>query len=119
MTIGLLGTEVTMEYDFYLNCLTKNGMTMLLPSKRDRSNIDKMIFTELARGKFSGSTRIQFEKIIKRMKNNGAEGIILGCTKLPMLFLNEQYDIPMFDTLKLHAFAAVYEALQTEQQNKK
>ena len=110
--VGLLGTQVTMESNFYHQYLEKKGIKIVLPSESDRSIVDELVFTELIKGKFTDNTRIQFEKIIDEMHNNGAKGIILGCTELPLLFSKKQYKIPMFDTLKLHAFAAVDEALK-------
>lgn len=74
--------------------------------------IEGLFFSELTKGKFTNSTRSKFETIINKIKNNGAEGIILGCTELPILLSKKQYNIPLFDALNLHAFSAVDEALK-------
>lgn len=111
-TVGLLGTRVTMESDFYSQPLDKRGIKMLLPTSSDQLMIDELIFTELTKGKFTDSTRDQFESVIDQMKKSGAEGIILGCTELPILLSKTQNNIPLFDTTKLHSFAAVAQALE-------
>ncbi|TXT63330.1 MAG: putative racemase YgeA [Promethearchaeota archaeon] len=106
--IGLLGTKFTMEGEFYENRLTdKHGLTVYIPEGRDREYINNAIYTELAKGKFLDSTKEYFLKIIRKLKEKGSQGIILGCTEIPLIIKPEDVDIPLFDTLKIHLEGAV------------
>lgn len=109
--VGLLGTKITMEVEFYQKYLNEQGIVTLIPKKSDQHIIDRLIFDELTKGIFTDQARIEFERLMREMKNNGAMGIILGCTEIPLLFSERQFEIPLFDSLKLHAMAAVDEAL--------
>ena len=115
-TVGLLGTNITMKSQFYSEILKKKGISVLIPQELDRYTIDKLLFDELVKGIFTDGTRAKFEDIVHDLKNKGAEGIILGCTEIPLLFSETKFkfDMPFFDTLKLHAFSAVENALQTK-----
>lgn len=110
-TVGLLGTKVTMEEDFYSIYLQKQGITTLTPLEKDRNRIHELIFAEFIKGIFTDTARIEHENIMHDLKNKGAEGIILGCTEIPLLFANKECELPLFDTLKIHALAAVDKAL--------
>lgn len=111
-TIGLLGTKFTMESKFYVNRLKQKGdIEALLPSSGERDFIHKAIYNELAKGKFLDSTKQEFLKIIESLRIKGAEGIILGCTELPLLIKQNDVNIPLFDTLRIHLSEAVEFAL--------
>jgi aspartate racemase len=111
--VGLLGTKMTMEEDFYKGRIReKSGIDVLVPDKDDRDFVDRVIFDELCVGKMKGSSKERFKEIISKLVENGAEGIILGCTEIPLLIKQEDVDIPVFDTTEIHAKAAVELALR-------
>ena len=106
--IGLLGTRFTMDGDFYVKKLVnKYKLKVLLPTKEEKEYINNAIYNEFAQGKFLQSTKDKFLDIISNFKNQGAEGIILGCTEIPMLIKQSDVDITLFDTLRIHLKAAV------------
>lgn len=110
--VGLLGTRYTMELDFYKTRLTeKFGLNTLIPSEKDRILINDIIFNELCHGVIEEQSRSQFLHIIAGLIADGAEGIILGCTEIPLLVKQEDSPVPLFDTTLLHALRAVDYAL--------
>ncbi|MBN1253617.1 MAG: amino acid racemase [Bacteroidales bacterium] len=110
-TIGLLGTKQTMEKDFYKNKLSEKGIRTLIPNDEDRDFINNTIFTELFNKEFKTSTRRRFVEIMGKLRLKGAKGIILGCTEIPLLIQQKDFDLPLFDTLQIHAEYAVKFAL--------
>jgi len=111
--VALLGTRFTMEEDFYKKTLReKYKLNVIIPSESDREVIDHVIYTELCRGIMNQSSREQFKAIIEKLASNGAQGVILGCTEIPLLISQQDAEIPLFDTTKIHAQAAVEMALQ-------
>ncbi|MEW5901976.1 MAG: aspartate/glutamate racemase family protein [Acidobacteriota bacterium] len=112
-TIGLLGTRFTMEQDFYkMRLAAKHGLQVLIPEETERAAIHEILYNELCLGKLRKLSRQKFRRIISRLVNRGAEGIILGCTEIPLLIDKDDYDIPLFDTTEIHALAAVDFALK-------
>jgi aspartate racemase len=106
--VGLLGTKPTMEKDFYKEVLYKNfDIQTVIPDEQDRKNVHEIIFNELVRGKFKNESKTYLKSQIHELKNKGAEGIILGCTELPLLLSDKDADIPLFNTTELHAEKAV------------
>jgi aspartate racemase len=106
--VGLLGTRYTMEEDFYTKQLRdKFTLDVLIPNAEDRQFVNQVIFDELVLGKICQSSKRQFIHIIERLVNKGAEGIILGCTEIGLLIKDEDCRVPIFDTTKIHALAAV------------
>jgi aspartate racemase len=106
--IGLLGTVFTMEKDFYIKKLQDHGLRVLVPSKKETRNyIQFTLKEELGRGVILEETRTQYIQIINDLIEDGAEGIILGCTEIPMMINQEDFDIPIFDTTKIHCEAIV------------
>jgi aspartate racemase len=106
--IGLLGTKFTMEGGFYVERLTeKHGIQVLLPDQEERDYIHSAIYTELAQGQLKSSTKEGFIQIIDQLSLQGAEGIILGCTEIPLLIKEKDVKISLFDTLRIHLKAAV------------
>lgn len=106
--VGLLGTSYTMEEGFYRNRLLDNfGIDVVIPGETDRRLIHRVIFDELCQGQFTESARSSYLEIIDRLKRNGAEGIILGCTEIPLLVKPEDTDLPLFNTAELHAQMAL------------
>lgn len=109
--VGLLGTRMTMEWDFYRQRLQRNGIDVLLPAKDDRDFIDDTIFTQLLKHIVSGQSKKRFMQIIDGLRNNGAQAVILGCTEIPLLIQPEDTAVPLIDTLQVHSRAAVAFAL--------
>lgn len=111
--IGLLGTKFTMEQDFYKNRLKERySIHVLIPNKPEREIVHNVIYKELCVGEIKDSSRERIKIIINRLSDNGAQGIILGCTELPLLIKQEDCPIPLFDTTVIHAKAAVDYALK-------
>jgi aspartate racemase len=111
-TVGLLGTRFTMEKDFYKGRLKdKNGLEVLVPEERDRETIHAILYDELCLGTIKDASRRAFQRIIAGLEARGAQGVILGCTEIPLIVKQEDYSIPLFDTTALHAEAAVDFAL--------
>lgn len=111
-TIGLLGTKFTMEKDFYKGFLTKNfGLQVLVPDEADRHQVHNIIDYELCRGIITAESKSIFLKIIDELADQGCQGIILGCTEIPLLIKAEDSHLPLFDTTTIHVKAAVDLAL--------
>lgn len=110
--VGLLGTKFTMERDFYKNRLNNNfGVEVIVPNENDRETIHKIIYRELCYGKIKQSSKEQSIRVINNLVNEGAEGVILGCTELPLLIKQQDSNVPLFDTTRIHALSAVNFAL--------
>ncbi|MFJ9384166.1 aspartate/glutamate racemase family protein [Peribacillus sp. NPDC101481] len=111
-TVGLLGTKYTMEQDFYKTRIETNGIKVLIPSEEDRKVINKVIYEELCLGEIQQSSRDYYKKVIKGLVDDGAEGIILGCTEIGLLVKPEDSKVPLFDTAVIHAIESVNMALE-------
>jgi len=110
--IGLLGTRFTMEHDFYKGRLIRNfGLDVLVPNQTDRDIVHHVIYDELVLGKIQGSSRAEYKRIIASLIDQGAQGIILGCTEIELLVKQEDSSVPLFPTTSIHAIAAVEKAL--------
>ena len=112
-TVGLLGTVFTMERDFYRHGLAKYGIETIVPKKADRDYINKVIFEELCRGLIRDESRNNFKRIIEELTERGAEGIVLGCTEIPLLIDEMDVSTRIFDTTKIHADKALEFAVKT------
>ena len=107
--IALLGTKYTMEQDFYKSKLIEKGINVIIPDKNDVEIINKVIYDELCLGTINSNSKKKFLEIVDKLRNKGAEGIILGCTEIGLLIKNEDTDVPLFDTAIIHAEqAAIY-----------
>ncbi len=114
-TVGLLGTRYTMEMDFYRRRLEeKHGLKVLVPDLAGRDRVHEIIYRELASGMIRDSSRAEYVRIIEDLRRQGAEGVILGCTEIPLLIKPGDTPIPAFDTTALHARAAVDWSLAPE-----
>jgi len=110
---GLLGTRFTMEEDFYINRLSqKHGLQILVPDLQGRALVHRVIFDELVFGKIRRSSREKYLTVIAQLAGQGAEGIILGCTEIGLLVRAQDCQVPLFDTTRIHAEAAVEFALR-------
>lgn len=110
-TVGLLGTEFTMEKTFYQDALAKRGIKVLTPNADDRALVSTVIYDELVRGNIRDESRQGYLRVIERLAQSGAEGIVLGCTEIPLLITAADTDLPLFDTTSIHAQAALDFAL--------
>ena len=112
-TIGLLGTRFTMEEDFFKGRLIAEfDLKVIVPTPPEREVVHRVIFDELCVGAIRQTSKAQFVAIIERLAKSGAEGIILGCTEIGLLVHDKDSSIPLFDTTKIHAMAAVEYALE-------
>ncbi len=110
--VGLLGTAFTMEHDFYkgrLQC--QFGLDVVVPEADDRALVHRVIYHELVQSRIEPSSRAAFAAVITRLVERGADAIILGCTEIMLLVRPEDSPVPLFDTTRLHAEAAVDRAL--------
>ncbi len=106
--VGLLGTRFTMEKDFYIEVLTdKFGIEVIIPNEQEIEKVHKVIYDELVHGQIKEESRETYKTIIDNLKKKGAEGVILGCTEIPLLISDSDVNIPIFDTTRLHAEKAV------------
>ncbi len=105
--VGLLGTRFTMEMDFYTKRLKDTGIETLTPGKPQRDFIHDSIINEMLHDNFKKETREKFLSIIDDLQTIGAEGIVLGCTEIPLLIKQEDVKLPLLNTLKIHAAAVV------------
>jgi aspartate racemase len=110
-TAGLLGTKFTMERDFFKTRLMEQEINTVIPDEEDRVFVHTTILDEMTNNIFKDETREAYIKIINKLISKGAEGIIMGCTEIPLLLRNEKFEIPFFDTTKIHSQAAVNFAL--------
>jgi len=110
--VGLLGTKFTMEMESYRKKLEESGLEVFIPEKQEtRDYIQYTVKEELGRGLIKTETKQNYISIVKELVGHGAEGIILGCTEIPMLISQEDFSIPIFDTTKIHSQAIVEYAL--------
>lgn len=110
--VGLLGTRETMELEFYKERLHKMDIEVITPDKPEREFIHYSIMHELLKDNFSEETKTGFISIMNKLKAQSAEGIILGCTEIPLLIKQDDFDLPLFSTLEIHAEAIANFALQ-------
>jgi aspartate racemase len=109
--VGLLGTKFTMEQPFFKDKLAERDIEVIIPNDEVREFIHYSIFEELGRGILKPETKSFYIDVMHKMAEQGAEGIILGCTEIPLLISAKDIDIPLFDTTQIHSKAAVEFAL--------
>ena len=109
--VGLLGTRYTMQGEFYVERLAKHGITTLLPTVEEQGEIHRVIYEELTRGIIRPESKAYYLEVIDGLAQQGAEGVILGCTEIPLLVRPEEASLLTFDTAILHADAALDAAL--------
>ena len=105
--IALLGTQFTMTEDFYKQRLIDAGLQVLIPDTNARAEIHRIIYDELCQGQLLDSSRQYYQQVIEDLAEQGAEGVILGCTEIGLLIKQVDSPIPVFDTTAIHAAAAV------------
>ncbi len=110
--VGLLGTKFTMEQDFYKGRLEEfYGIEVIIPKVSDRNLVHSVIYDELCLGKISTDSKDEFIRIIRDLNQQGAEGIVLGCTEIPLLIQQQHTPVSLFDTTEIHAESAVKRAM--------
>ncbi len=108
-TVGLLGTKFTMEKGFYQEALARQGISTLVPGADDREYVHRVIYDELVAGQIRDESRTGYLEVIRRLVGRGAEGVVLGCTEIPLLVDEDSAGVPLFDTTQIHAeFALDY-----------
>ncbi len=109
--VGLLGTKPTMEYGFFQKTFKKYGIETVTPDEGDRNYVDQVIWNELVHGKITEEAKKGYLAIINKMVKKGAEGVILGCTEIPLLIKQEDCPVKIYDTTAIHARAILDYAL--------
>lgn len=111
--VGLLGSRFTMEDGRIISdrLRAKFGLEIAVPDEADRATVDRIVQTELCRGQFLAPSRAAYRQVMARLSADGCEGIVLGCTEIPLLVRSEDARVPLYDTTSLHALAAVERAL--------
>ncbi len=104
--VALLGTKYTMEKDFYTKVLNSFGISAVIPCLEDRNTIHDIIYSELSKGVLKDASKQIYLQIIDELIKDGAEGVILGCTEIPLLIKQEDVTVPVFDTTTIHATKA-------------
>ncbi len=110
--IALLGTAFTMEDGFYQESMQSHGIEIMIPEEEERQFVHKVIFEELVHGRIVERSRDSFMHIIEGLVGRGAEGLILGCTEIPLLIQQQHVSIPLFDTTRIHAKATARWAMK-------
>jgi aspartate racemase len=113
-SVGLLGTVFTMRERFFRDGLERSGIAALVPEPGDQLRVNEVIYQELCRGEIRPDSRRLFLEIIERLRGRGAEGIVLGCTEIPLLVEPQHCALPLFNTALLHAGKALAFAVQPE-----
>ena len=114
-TVGLLGTSFTMEQEFYRSRLSsRHRLKVIIPKKDSRETVHNIIYDELCVGRVLESSKEMLRQVIGELREKGAEGVILGCTELPLLLQTEDATVPLFDTTSIHALKAVSLALEED-----
>ena len=105
--VALLGTKYTMQPGFYTDRLRKYGIETIIPEQADIDFINYTIYNEFGKNIFSAETKKAYQGIISKLQLQKIEGVIGGCTEIPILLNQSDLDVPLFDTVKIHANAAV------------
>jgi aspartate racemase len=111
-TVALLGTKYTMTQEFYKEKLENAGIQVLIPEASEIEVVNSIIFDELCLGSILETSKERYLQIIEGFKNRGAQGVILGCTEIGLLIRQEDTELPVFDTTKIHAVKAAKLSLE-------
>ena len=105
--VGLLGTSFTMEEDFYRERLSRRGITVLVPGKEERDEVNRIIFEELCCGRIEEKSQHSYLEAIRSFAEQGAQAVVLGCTEIGLLVTPELSPLPLVDTTRVHVEAAI------------
>jgi aspartate racemase len=111
-TVGLLGTRFTMERTFYQEALARRGIAVLVPPAEDRRFVNDVIYNELVAGQIRDEARRGFVEVIDGLRAQGAQGVVLGCTEIPLLVQADDVRVTLFDSTTIHAEAILNRALE-------
>ena len=111
-TLAITGTKYLMTGPVYPDTLRKFNIACRIPEEADRERIDTIIFKELVNGVFTEESRLYFNTVVQMMKDQGCDGVVLGCTEIPLLVDPNDCPLPTFDSTRLLARAALREALK-------
>ncbi|MDQ0255895.1 aspartate racemase [Evansella vedderi] len=106
VTVGLLGTNFTMKQDFYKKRLKKHGIDVIVPDEEDQQIVHNVIYEELCQGVIKESSKEAYLKILSRLADKGAQGVVLGCTEIPLLINQNDTSLPLFNTTYIHSKVA-------------
>lgn len=109
--VGLLGTVFTMRERFFIDGLRRSGIDALVPDTAAQDHMNHIIYNELCRGEIRPESRQLFQQVIEKLQMQGARGIILGCTEIPLLVRPEDSPLPLFNTSTIHAESALRRAI--------
>ncbi|QEY26880.1 aspartate/glutamate racemase family protein [Neisseria zalophi] len=105
--VGLLGTRFTMNDDFYTERARASGIETIVPTEREQAEIHRIIFEELCLNRFTESAKAYYLGVMERLAEQGAQGIVFGCTEIGLLLSPQECPLPVFDSAQIHALAAV------------
>lgn len=105
--VGLLGTAFTMEQDFYRECLQKQGVDVVIPTKQSRNEVHRIIYEELCLGAIRSESQQFYLNVVNELSEQGAQAVILGCTEIALLLKQDSCEVALYDTTDIHAMAAV------------
>jgi aspartate racemase len=117
--VALLGTRYTMEQPFYVDHLARAGIGCIVPHETQRLEVHRVIFDELCQGEVNPVSHQRLRDLVRHLAARGAEGVVLGCTELPLILSPSDVELPLFDTTALHALAGVDFALGTRREEKR
>lgn len=110
--LGILGTKFLMEGNLYPEVLAKHGINAVTPDTDDREAVSRLIFDELVKGNLQNSTREYFRGVVSRLADSGCDAVVMGCTEIPLILSQDDVEIPLLDSTRLLAQAALAEALR-------
>jgi len=110
--LGILGTQFLMDGNLYSEVLSDRGIEAVRPDEQQRKRINTFIFEELVKGTFKSSTREYFGGVVRDLANRGCDAVVMGCTEIPLILGPEDVDVPLLDSTRLLASAALHEALR-------
>ena len=109
--LGILGTRFLMEGKVYPEVLSNLGIEAVIPAAEQRERINTLIFEELVKGIFESSTRDYFRDVASELASRGCDAVVMGCTEIPLILRQADVEVPLLDSTRLLAKAALYEAL--------
>jgi aspartate racemase len=110
--LGILGTRFLMEGNLYREVLSERGIESVIPDTDEREKINTLIFEELLKGTLKNSTREYFRRVASELVSKGCDAVVMGCTEIPLILRSEDFEVPLLDSTRLLAKAALEEALR-------
>jgi aspartate racemase len=110
--LGVLGSGSLMEGNLYREILSERGIETVIPDINERERINTLIFDELVKGILNNSTKEFFRGVVSQLASDGCDGVVMGCTEIPLILAPEDVEVPLLDSTRLLARAALQEALR-------